>query len=140
MLFALLAVQSAFACGPYGGFASSEEGAWAFENDDVITVYAPDGDRVDLPIYGELVDLDFVGEELVVAYAYKNQSFAILFDVDGAPVAEWSPRMGGFQIDDITVLSEGMVVRVSRNGQRTRVRLDDDLRPVGPQKVAFHRP
>ena len=131
MLVAMLALQSAFACGPYGAFASSEDGAWAYENDDVISVYSADGERYNLPIYGEVIDMDFVGDELVVAYEVKNQGFAILFDASGEEVAEWSPREQGQYIDSIVVLPKGLMVLMSRDGYRSRARLTDDLRLMG---------
>ena len=129
MMFALLAFQSALACGPYGGFAMSDNGAWAYENDDAISVYTADGQYFELPIYGEVVDLDFVGDELVVGYAYKADSFAILFDEEGVEVAEWSPTDRGELIRNIMVLPEGLMVMTELDGYRTRVRLTDDLRP-----------
>ena len=143
MMFALLTLQSAIACGPYGGFAMSDNGAWAYENDDVITVHSADGERVDLPIYGELVDMDFVGDELVVAYQDKTSSFAVLFDADGVEVADWSPNNSRQTIGSIMVLPRGLMVTTDLDGYRQRVRLTDDLevdRRRGARTGGFQRP
>ena len=128
-MFALLTLQSAIACGPYGGFAMSDNGSWAFEDGDAITVHFADGERVELPIYGELVDMDFVGDELVVAYVQKELSFAILFDAEGVEVADWSPQNDAQSIRNIMVLPEGLMVSTELDGYRSRVRLTDDLQP-----------
>ena len=127
MMFALLALQSAFACGPYGGFAMSDNGSMAFENGDSIDLFTGGGEHIVLPIYGEVVDIDFVGEELVVAYQEKAGSFALLFDEEGVEVADWSPRANEQVIRNILVLPEGLLVSTELDGYRSRVRLTDDL-------------
>ena len=136
MLLALLTIQSAFACGPYGGFAASDDASVAYEEGDAIAVYSHDGGRLELPIYGEVTDFDFVGEELVVAYLSKGDSFAVLFDEDGEEVAEWAPRRPGQVIRNITVLPDSLLVHVASDERRMQVRLTDDLRLVAPRMVS----
>ena len=130
MMFALIAlVQSAFACGPYGAFTASDNGALAFEDGDSISLYTADGTYAQLPIFGELVDMDFVGEELVVSYLEDKDSFAVLYDETGEEVADWMPRREGLLIQDIHVLKEGLLVVGKLDGKTTRIRLSDDLEP-----------
>ena len=131
MMFALIAlVQSALACGPYGGMAFSDEGASAFESGDVISMWTADGDFVEIPIAGELVDMDFVGEELVVAFQDEDESFAVLFDEAGDEVADWSPAHAEDTIRAIWVLRNGLIVTTVADGELIRTRLTDDLRAV----------
>jgi len=130
MMFALLALQSALACGPYGGYAESDDGAWAYEDEDSIVLFTADGDRAELPVYGEVTAMDFVGEELVVAYFDTEGSLAILFDEDGDEAAEWSPLFGKRIISDIVVLRQGLILSMNLDGSQSRVRLTDDLEPT----------
>ena len=125
MMFALIAlVQSAFACGPYGNVAFSEDGAAAFDSGDSIDMWTSDGDRIEIPVFGDVVDLDFVGEELLVAYQDGEESFAVLFDQDGEELADWSPRNADAIIRP-WVLRDGLVVNTV-DGPCSR--LTDDLR------------
>lgn len=129
MMFALIAlVQSAFACGPYGNMAFSEDGAAAFDSGDSIEMWTSDGDRVQLPVFGDVVDLDFVGEELLVAYQDEQESFVVLFDQDGDELADWSPRNADAIIQSVWVLRDGLVVNTALDGAVVRTRLTDDLR------------
>ena len=129
MMFALIAlVQSAFACGPYGNVAFSEDGAAAFDSGDSIDMWTSDGDRIEIPVFGEVVDMDFVGEDLLVAYLEDEESFAVLFDQDGDELADWSPRNVDDTIRSVWVLRDGLVVNTVSNGVVVRTRLTDDLR------------
>ncbi len=130
MMFALLALQSALACGPYGGYAESDDGAWAYEDEDSIVLFSADGDRAELPLYGDVTAMKFVGEELVVAYFGQEGSLAILFDGAGDEAAEWSPLFGKRVISDIQVLRQGMIFTMDLDGSPSRVRLTDDLMPA----------
>ncbi|HCH65537.1 MAG: hypothetical protein CL927_06905 [Deltaproteobacteria bacterium] len=131
MMFALIAlVQSAFACGPYGGMAFSEDGASAFENGDVIAMWTADGDLVEIPVSGEVIDMDFVGEELLVAFEDEDESFAVLFDEAGDELADWSPIHSEDTIRSIWVLPRGVMVTTVADGALVRTRLTDDLRAV----------
>ena len=136
MLFAMLAMmQSAVACGPYGGFAASPNGTVAFEDGDVITVFTSEGEQVTVPIYGEISDMEFVDDDLVVAFRDEDGSFAILFDQTGEEVAEWEPRQDSATIEDIRVLPRGIAF-VGITDERTyRVLVNDNLQQLGFSKA-----
>ena len=128
MLFAIFAMmQSAVACGPYGGFAASDIGSLAFEDGDVIMVYTADGDQVKIPSQGDVSAMAFVDEELVVAFRDDDGSFAVLFDETGSEIADWEPRHASATIEDIRVLPRGISF-AGISGERTyRVLVNDDL-------------
>ena len=74
MLTLIALVQSALACGPYFPAASSEDGAVAFsdENNQIVLYTADKEQRIELPIFGDVIDMDFVGSELVVAFGTRT--------------------------------------------------------------------
>ena len=137
MLTMIALLQTAFACGPYGGFAASEQGAWAFEDGDAITMYTTDGTQIEIPIFGELIDMDFVGDDLVVAYVEKDENFVLLFDQTGEELADWNPRHPQAHIRDITVKRDGLVIVTENNGRFGFARLTDNLvqlHNIGPRQ------
>lgn len=141
MLLAFVAFfSSAFACGPYGDFVSSEDGSFAIDNGSTILLYNADGSYAEIPVEGEVVDMDYVGEDLVVAFEDEDGSLAVLFAPDGEDLAEWIPRRSGMAIRGIEVLSEGLVVTLAADKQRHRVRLTDDLQRVRSRRAPVATP
>ena len=138
MTFALLALmQSALACGPYGASAFSDDGSWAFEDGDVVAMYDTEGDRTELPIYGEVLDIDFLGDDLLVAYLDAGGSFVIRFDGDGRELREWSPLRDDMVIRSVWVLEEGVLVTTVSEDERARHFLNDDLRRWSGVRPSF---
>ena len=131
MLTLIALVQSALACGPYFPAASSEDGAFAFsdENNQIVLYTADKEQRIELPIFGDVIDMDFVGSELVVAFEDKDGSFLLLFDEDGEDIAEWSPRRSSTRVGHVRVLDQGLVVGAMAGDRRVHIRLTDDLDP-----------
>ena len=91
-------------------------------------MYGTDGARSELPVYGEVVDMDFLGEDLLIAYVDEDSSFVLRFDQDGVEVDEWTPWHSDATIERVQILREGLVITTVADDFRTRHRLTDDLR------------
>lgn len=129
MMLAFAALfSSAFACGPYGDYISSDDGSFAVEIGDAIGLWNADGSYTEIPVEGELIDMDFVGEDLLLAFGDDDGTVAVLFAPDGEELAEWMPRRTDLDIRSIEVLSRGLVITTVGAKEQYRVRLTDDLR------------
>ena len=138
MMIALAALfSSAFACGPYGTSVVSEEGSFALDNGSFISLYNADGSYAEIPVEGELIDMDFVGEDLVVAFGDAHADVVVLFGSDGEELADWIPRRTNLMIRSIDVLARGLVVNTSQSKERVQVYLTDDLRRARAPRLRF---
>ena len=138
MMLALAALfSSAFACGPYGNSIVSEEGSFAIDNGESISLYNADGSYAEVPVHGEIIDMDYVGEDLLVAFEDEDGSFALLFSPDGEDVAEWEPLRSNVSIHRVDVLEHGLLVTTATGKARNRVRLTDDLRRMRAPRAPF---